>query len=249
MSDGAALALDADHVAELLSHDACAAADEVRRAARAGDIEAQALFAQMLIEGKGIERDPAEALHWYSLAANSGHALAMNMLGRCHELGTGTPIDFERAAAWYRKAAKKGLDWGMYNYAHLLATGRGVKPDRAQAFAWYRRAADLGHAKSMNFVGRYYEEGWETEADAAVAFDWYRRSAEGGDFRGQASYAAALTSVGRIDEAVRWLELALASGTPVFLQRLAEQLDGSPHAEIRDIATRARSRLTPLLPG
>jgi len=235
----AAPAFDVEHVADLLARDVEVGAVVVLAAARAGDVEAQALFAQMRIEGKGIALDAVDALHWYSLAANSGHVLAMNMLGRCHELGTGTPPNDELAAAWYRKAARHGLDWGMYNFAHLLATGRGVKQDRAQAFLWYRRAAELGHAKSMNFVGRFYEEGWDVETDREAAFDWYRRSAEGGDFRGQASYAAALIDRGRVDEAVTWLRLALASGTPAFLQKLHDEIAMSPHALVRALAPSA----------
>jgi TPR repeat protein len=79
---------------------------EVRAAARAGDVGAQALYAQALAEGRGVVRDAAEALHWYALAANSGHAQSMNMLGRCHELGVGTAANAELAATWYRKAAR-----------------------------------------------------------------------------------------------------------------------------------------------
>jgi TPR repeat protein len=219
-----------------------AVAAEVRVAAHAGDIEAQALYAQMLCEGRGVAADAQEGLHWYALAANSGHAGAMNMLGRCHELGHGTPVDLERAVAWYRKAAGAGLDWGMYNFAQLLASGRGVTRDRAQAFALYRRAAEAGHAKSMNLVGRYYDEGWEVERDAAIAHEWYRRAALGGDFRGQTSYASLLAQAGRIDAAVHWLRRAATTATPAFLERLAADLANSPHALLREVAAELRQR-------
>jgi TPR repeat protein len=220
-----------------------AALRQVREAAHAGDVEAQALFGQLLGEGRGIAPDAAEALHWYAVAANSGHAGAMNMLGRCHELGRGTPVNLELAATWYRKAAAKGLDWGMYNHAQLLAAGRGIARDRAQAFALYRRAADLGHAKSMNLVGRHYEEGWEVEPDAATAIEWYRRAAVGGDFRGQTSYASILVQRGEVESAAGWLRRAAESATPAFLQRLAEDLDRSGHALLKTIAEEMRDRL------
>jgi len=51
------------------------ALQEVSAAAHAGDIDAQALLAQCLSEGRGVERDEAEAMHWYALAANSGHVV------------------------------------------------------------------------------------------------------------------------------------------------------------------------------
>ncbi len=169
---------------------------EIRRAARSGDVGAQALLGQVFLEGRGVEVDEAEGFHWHAVAASAGNIESMNMVGRCHELGRGTVVDETLAAVWYRKAASAGLDWGIYNYANLLATGRGVARDRPQAFALYQRAAAMGHAKSMNFVGRHYDEGWDVERDPDAAADWYRRSAEGGDFRGQASYASVLAREG-----------------------------------------------------
>ena len=238
---------DRERFGALLCSDPAAAAQQVRSAAKTGDVQAQVLQAQMLCEGRGVSCDPVEGLYWYTLAASAGHALAMNMVGRCHELGRGTPMDEAVAAAWYRKAADGGLDWGMYNFANLLATGRGVKADRARAFALYHRAAALGHAKSMNLVGRHYEEGWEVERDTQIALDWYRKSAHGGDFRGQASYAAILAQTGHIDDAAQWLRQAGTTGTPAFLERLGGELAASPHAALRAIGTNMRARAASLV--
>jgi TPR repeat protein len=178
------------------------------------------------------------------VAGNSGHAMAMNMVGRCHELGTGTDVDLELAAAWYRKAAWTGLDWGLYNYAQMLRRGHGVKPDRAQALMLYHRAAALGHAKSMNLIGRYYDEGWDVERDPAAAIEWYRKAAIGGDFRGQTSYASTLAARGELAAAAHWLRRAALTATPAFLQRLAVDLAQSPHRQMREIAAQLGARAT-----
>ncbi len=217
---------------------------EIRRAARSGDVGAQALLGQVFLEGRGVEVDEAEGFHWHAVAASAGNIESMNMVGRCHELGRGTVVDETLAAVWYRKAASAGLDWGIYNYANLLATGRGVARDRPQAFALYQRAAAMGHAKSMNFVGRHYDEGWDVERDPDAAADWYRRSAEGGDFRGQASYASVLAREGRVDEAERWLVRAIETGSPVFLEKLAGSLADSPHERFRALVPHIEARLT-----
>lgn len=228
--------LDRERFLSAMQADPGAALAQVRDAARAGDVQAQMLYAQMLCEGRGVARDPVEGLHWHTLAANSGHAWAMNMVGRCHELGVGTPVNMELAAAWYRQSAAGGSPWGMYNHANLLATGRGVTRDPAQAFALYRRAAELGHAKSMNLVGRHYEEGWEIGRDPLRAADWYRRSAEGGDFRGQISHAGVLAQQGDIETAVFWLRCAAETARPDLLRHLAAELERSPHAALRATA-------------
>jgi len=219
MSDATAAdatTIDADQLAELLRADPRAAAARLLEAAKRGDIEAQAIYAQMLSEGRGVPCDAIEALHWYTLAANCRHAGAMNMVGRCHELGHGTVANGELAAAWYRRAAECGSLWGMYNYANLLATGRGVRADVARAFRWYLRAAERGHAKSMNLVGRCYEEGLGVEIDIAVAHRWYEKSAEAGDFRGQRSLAAVLLEAGRADEAAYWLRRAVEAKAAAY---------------------------------
>lgn len=135
------------------------AARLVLAAAANGEIEAQALLGQILLEGYGIQADPTLALTWFDIAAERGHAMACNMAGRCHEHGWGCTADTKRAADYYRRAADLGLDWGMYNLANLLATGRGVVKDHTTAYRLYRQAAELGHAKSMNLTGRCLEDG------------------------------------------------------------------------------------------
>lgn len=205
-------------------------------AAEAGELEAQALLGQILLDGNGIQRDPALARTWFAIAAGRGHAMAGNMLGRCLELGWGGIVDLAAAARCYRQAAERGLDWGMYNYANLLATGRGVERDQAGALVWYRRAAELGHAKSMNLVGRYYEEGRTVPRDSQAAFAWYRRSAEAGDFRGQFSYASVLADRSHWDEARHWLRQALALGHLRFLRRARDELQRAAFPQFADIA-------------
>ena len=230
--------LDAEQLANQLLAAPQEAFYRLLQAARAGQVVAQLVVAQMYMEGKGTARDPAAAKLWYSVAANHGNAMAMNMLGRCHELGEGTPRNAELAADWYRHAADAGLDWGMYNYANMLATGRGVARDGAKALALYARAAEAGHAKSMNLVARHLEEGLEAEADPDAALALYRRSAESGDFRGQANYASILLQQGAVEQAAEWLAWALETGSPSFLAHLVPELAASPHARIRDLAAR-----------
>ena len=187
-------------------------------AAGRGEVEAQALLGQILLDGNGIERDPKLAVTWFGIAARQGHAMAQNMLGRCLEHGWGCAPDLVAAVQHYRQAAERGLDWGMYNLANLLATGRGVGQDHAAAFSLYRRAAGLGHAKSMNLVGRYLDEGVLGAPEPQAALEWFRRSAEGGDFRGQFSYALRLLEQGQREQASEWLEQALAGGNLNFLR-------------------------------
>ncbi|MDR1075997.1 MAG: sel1 repeat family protein [Xanthomonadaceae bacterium] len=221
---------------ELLQRGVETAFPRILSLAQSGHDAAQLLLAQMYIEGKGVEADPESAMHWYAVAASHGNAMAMNMAGRCHELGTGTTANMELAAVWYRQAAEAKLDWGMYNYANMLATGRGVKQDPSKALELYTQAAHMGHAKSMNLLARHLEEGWEVPSDPEAALYWYKKSAESGDFRGQASYASILMHAGAVDEASRWLRLALSQGSASFMSHIIPVLASSPHDQIRALA-------------
>lgn len=204
--------------------------------ARDGDLEAQALLGQILLDGHGIEQDIGLALTWFGIAAERGHAMARNMLGRCLEHGWGCAKDETAAASHYAQAALLELDWAMYNLANLLSTGRGVARDDAHALALYQNAAALGHAKSMNLVGRFLEEGLVVPRDIEAAHLWYRRSAEAGDFRGQFSHASILAERGDLAGARFWIERALEGGNLNFLRIAGQQLLGSPYPELQLLA-------------
>ncbi|TLX60389.1 sel1 repeat family protein [Stutzerimonas nosocomialis] len=216
-------------------------------AAAEGDLDAQALLGQILLDGRGIAQDAALALQWFLIAAHRGHAMASNMAGRCLELGWGCEPDPAAAARHYRHAARRELDWGLYNLANLLATGRGVPMDQALAFRLYHRAAELGHAKSMNLVGRYLEDGRVVPADPQAGHQWYRRSAEAGDFRGQFSYAAVLIAQGDWERARHWLLQALQGGHLKFLRKARDELLAAALPEIDDIALAYSRRCNELI--
>lgn len=234
--------LDGERVRSMLDESPARAAQAILIAAREGEVEAQALLGQILLDGQGIAQDPSLALRWFDIAARQGHLMARNMLGRCHEHGWGCSADALLAARHYRVAAESGLDWAMYNYANLLATGRGVNKDQALAFSFYQRAAHLGHAKSMNLLGRYLEEGRVCPMNLRAARDWYRRSAEGGDFRGQFSFAAVLTDEGNIEDALVWLRKALAGGNLNFLRVACKALSAANDPQIQAMAVDYKQR-------
>ncbi|PTT27664.1 tetratricopeptide repeat protein [Pseudomonas sp. HMWF021] len=234
--------LDGAQLSAMLEESPARAAQAILLAAGQGIVEAQALLGQILLDGRGIAQDAPLALRWFGIAAGQGHLMARNMLGRCHEHGWGCVADAAVAARHYRIAAQNGLDWAMYNLANLHATGRGQAEDPLQALDLYRRAAEAGHAKSMNLLGRYLEEGRVCPRDLTAAHDWYRRSAEGGDFRGQFSHAAVLADEGRVDEAVVWLEKALAGGNQNFLRVASQTLFSVADCRIQGMASRYQLR-------
>lgn len=182
-----------------------------------GDVAAQTLWAQILLDGDpeaGQAPDLVGARDWFRIAAEAQFPPALNMLGRCLERGWGGAIDLPAAARAYEAAVALGDDWARYNLANMVLRGRGVVQDRARAFLLFEQAARRGHAKSMNLVARCLEEGWGCAPNRAAAEAWYLRSAEQGDYRGQHNYAVLLAERGALDEAFTWWARALDEATP-----------------------------------
>jgi TPR repeat protein len=236
------LAMDADAMRTRMAGSPEEAASLLAAGAKAGLPEAQALYAQILLDGRGVAADPAAALRWFGAAARAGHVMAINMVGRCYEKGWGVAADPVEAARWYRAAAEAGLDWGMYNHAGALGLGAGVAQDEHAALAWFGKAAALGHAKSINVVGAFYEEGRLVPRDLAQAADCYARAAAGGDFRGQFNHARMLADAGDVDGAIGWITTADQSCTPAFRATMRDWLAASPAAELRAMAARLGPR-------
>ena len=210
----------------------------VMHAAQLGDVDAQATLAQLLLDGRGVQKDAPLALSWFRIAARQRHPMAINMVGRCLENGWGCAIDLAEAAEHYRQAADLGLDWGLYNYGQLLSRGRGVEQDLSAAYEQFRLAAAKGHAKSMNLLGRFHHEGVVVPQDIQLARQWYRRAAEAGDFRGQYNHAAELAQAGDEQQACVWLERALSTATPGFLEAAYPVLLASASSAIREMGQR-----------
>jgi len=59
--------------------------------------------------GHGVEKNEAEAVRWYRMAADQGDAAAQNNLGTMYREGRGTTLDHGAALEWYRKAADRAM--------------------------------------------------------------------------------------------------------------------------------------------
>ena len=98
---------------------------DLRARAEAGATEAHFL-GLMYDYGEGVPQDDAEAVRWYRLAAEQGHAGAQNKLGFAYGTGDGVPQDDAEAARWYRLAAEQGNASAQYNLGVAYGTGDGV---------------------------------------------------------------------------------------------------------------------------
>jgi TPR repeat protein len=230
--------MSAERLRALLVRNAGVAAECVYAIAAEGFAPAQLCFGRMLLEGRGVARDPVAAYRWFRRAAALGNADAMNMLGRCLDSGWGVAADPAAAARAYAQAAAAGCSWAQYNLGHAYLDGRGVSRDLCRAFGWYELAARQDHARAMNLLARCHEESWGTPRNTVAAAHWYRRSAERGYFRGQYNWATVLLRAGRVEEAAAWFERAATGGTARVRGAIVALGRTSPIARLQYLAER-----------
>lgn len=102
-------------------------------------------YANLLATGRGVAEDQPQALTFYRLAAEQGHAKSMNLVGRYLEDGRFCQRDLEAAVDWYRRSAEGGDFRGQFSYAAVLA-------DRGQvdvSLEWLRKALVGGNLKFL----------------------------------------------------------------------------------------------------
>jgi uncharacterized protein len=126
--------------------------------ARENDLAAMRNTAQLLRQGKGVEKNAKQAFRLYLEAAEKGLVTAMANVAEMYFEGDGVDRNPQAAAAWYARAATAGLSLAQMKLSEMYAQGIGVDrdPDRSQALL--ERAARNGYVpaqaklKAMGFA-------------------------------------------------------------------------------------------------
>lgn len=119
-----------------------AAYDDFLERAKAGDARYQMLMADAYSSGRVVEKNLAEAIKWFTRAAEQGERLAMHSLGEMYSVNHEI-LNYQKSYAWYEKASKEGdkyalqwtkskgflvFDWGVrMDEIALTIDARGVE--------------------------------------------------------------------------------------------------------------------------
>ncbi len=139
-------------VAALKRGDYEKAAQELRPAAREGDVRAQYSLATLYLQGRGVEPDPEEAAKWLRQAAKAELAVAQTAMGRLYATGTGVERDDQAALRWYYRAAQWGDPAGQAALGIMLRAGRGAKADPIAAAMWLELAEQAGQGAASRHL-------------------------------------------------------------------------------------------------
>ncbi len=106
--------------------------------------------ANAYLDGKGVEKDPAEAVRWYRRGAAQGDPHCLYHLARAYETGLGLPADKDKADVHFRLAAAAGSADAQAILARALLDEN--KTDEARQ--WLRRAAQNGNQEAVRLLAR-----------------------------------------------------------------------------------------------
>ncbi|KAI1661335.1 HCP-like protein [Daldinia decipiens] len=127
------------------------AAELFTQAAELGHPEASYRMGDAYEHGKlNCPRDPALSVHFYTGAAERGHAAAMMGLCAWYMVGA-DPIlekDEEEAYEWARRSAELGFVKAQYAVGYFTEMGIGCRRDILEANVWYVKAADAGDERA-----------------------------------------------------------------------------------------------------
>jgi len=140
----------------------------------------------------GVEVDEKKAAHYFKLAADQGHLIAMNMLAACYHEGKGVPQSNLLTYHTYKMAHEGGLLAGTSNLGFCFSNGVGVEKDDGMAVYYYTIAADKGSVYSQKILANRFENGRGVEQNHERALHYFRLAAKEGD-------KEAIEAVNRLD--------------------------------------------------
>lgn len=219
-----------------------AATEAYQAAAKAGDIDGMANYANSLYAGFGVEKDEAKAIATYErcLQLDPNHARSHANLGGIYNnklieaAAAGTSIgtdEWTKKMLWHYEASMK-VDQGLAAIAlgDLHYDGRLIKQDLNQAYSYYEQAVDFPlHKAAAHFrLGWMHEHGQGVPVTYTEAAYHYRLAALEGQvpaLRRLVDFYLTGTGVSQdFDRATYWLGLMVRLNQNDALPAIADVL-------------------------
>jgi len=143
--------------------------DRLREMADHGNAGAQYRLGQLYEQAEGVIQNLADAVHWYTVAAEQGHVPSQTRLGLIYFIDP--PSAATLTAEEYESVARGQLPSGTM-LEKLFPHGFSVAKDFARAAKWNRLAAASGVAEAQARYGHQLALGLGVERDVADQRTW-----------------------------------------------------------------------------
>jgi len=179
---------------------------DLEKQANAGDVNAQYKVGLCYRLGLHVKHDNKEAVRWFKMAAEMGHAKAQRRLADAYSSGL-VLRDEKEACKWYAKAAEQGDADSQNMLGFYYLNGRAFPKDEKEALKWFKMAAAQMDIIGQVNVGDFYRKGIVVQKDEKEAVKWYVKATEPRDgesredaIMNEQSYGAAYCSLGECYE-------------------------------------------------
>lgn len=188
-------------------------ASELVERAEKGDVAAQLSLAIRYRDGKGVERNYAEAMRWGHMAADAGDAAAMDFVGYMYFRGVGVTHNADVAVGYFKAAADKSAT-AAWNLGQCYFAAQGVEQDIPKALEMWKKAAAMGHGRAASSAAMAYLAGDGVAPDAAQARTLAERAVQLNDPSGHVVLGELEFRDGHFDEArALWTKVAKMNPT------------------------------------
>jgi hypothetical protein len=159
--------------------------DQLKVMAESGNTDAMLELGNRLVEGRGLDKNPEEALKWFQKVADAGNGQGWYGVGFLYSDGRLGEADIAKAITYFRKGAELGNADCQASLGLLYQAGDripgGVKGDPIEAVKWYRLAAEQNHTEAIQHLAMMNARGMGIPQNDTEAAKWFRKGADLGE--------------------------------------------------------------------
>ncbi|CAK9312112.1 unnamed protein product [Citrullus colocynthis] len=129
---------------------------------------------------RGLRRDHAKALSWFSKAVEKGEPKSMELLGEIYARGAGVERDYSKALQWLTRASKQPSFTAYNGMGYLYVKGYGVEKNYTKAKEYFEKAAENDESGGHYNLGVMYLKGIGVKRDVKKACTHFIMAANAG---------------------------------------------------------------------
>ncbi|WOL02583.1 hypothetical protein Cni_G11302 [Canna indica] len=130
---------------------------------------------------RGVKRDLARALHWFSKAVEKRDPRAMEMLAEMYGIGAAVEMNYTKAFEWLALASRHKYYPAYNGLGYLYVKGYGVEEKNyTKAREYFLKAAEHNDPSGYYNLGMLYLKGIGVKKDIAAATKFFITSANAG---------------------------------------------------------------------
>lgn len=135
-------------------------------------------LAYLYMDGKGVKKDPLQAVRLLYKACDGNDAAGCASLAFAHREGQGIRKNVVKAAEYNTKACELGNAPACTGLGYAYSEGEGAEKDVTRALSLYSKACDLGDGVGCFNAGQMNAEATGIPLDLKLASAFYRRGCD-----------------------------------------------------------------------